>query len=247
MTTLDELVKVYEAVYTTPPHKVERNYRREGVAAVVRALRPVMQRCVHAGIAHRARHEESPARRDDYVQSQIDEILGDAGNAAGGSTRKDGSESGVVTVSATFVSTTPAAAYLCSPLCAGYLRAEAAEAEVVRLRGLLNSAEKDCHKARFALQTIGESTVPDQPASSGLSELEHAQHHHTQLRRLAIMTLRPEAIGIYEAPRREADEIRVRGVGRDLFEPRSVRIALTERPTDDEIISMHNWMRGWKL
>ena len=124
---------------------------------------------------------------------------------------------------------------------------EALAGEIEQLRQLLNAAEKDCHKARYALQVIGESTVPDQPASSGLSELEHVQHHHTQLRRLAIMTLRPEAIGIYEAPRREADEIRVRGVGRDLFEPRSVRIALTERPTDDEIRSMHNWMRGWKL
>lgn len=121
------------------------------------------------------------------------------------------------------------------------------EGEVEKLRKLLNAAEKDCHKARFALQTIGESAVPDHPASSGLSELEHVQHHHTQLRRLAIMTLRPEAIGIYEAPRRDADEIRVRGVGRDLFEPRSVRIALTERPTDEEIRSIHDWMRGWKL
>ncbi len=127
------------------------------------------------------------------------------------------------------------------------LALEAMAGEVGRLRQLLNAAEKDCHKARYALQVIGESTVPDQPASSGLSELEHVQHHHTQLRRLAIMTLRPEAISIYEAPRREVDEIRVRGVGRDLFEPRSVRIALTERPTDDEIRSMHNWMRGWKL
>ena len=124
---------------------------------------------------------------------------------------------------------------------------EAQAAEIERLRQLLNAAEKDCHKARYALQVIGESTVPDQPASSGLSELEHVQHHNTQLRRLAIMTLRPEAIRIYEAPRREADEIRVRGVGRDLFEPRSVRVALTERPTDDEVKSIHNWMRGWKL
>lgn len=126
-------------------------------------------------------------------------------------------------------------------------RIEALEGEIEKLRKLLNAAEKDCHKARFALQTIGESAVPDHPASSGLSELEHVQHHHTQLRRLAIMTLRPEAIGIYEAPRRDADEIRVRGVGRDLFEPRSVRIALTERPTDEEIRSIHDWMRGWKL
>ena len=124
---------------------------------------------------------------------------------------------------------------------------EALAGEIERLRQLLNAAEKDCHKARYALQVIGESTVPDQPASSGLSELEHVQHHHTQLRRLAIMTLRPEAISIYEAPRREADEIRVRGVGRDLFEPRSVRVALTERPTDDEVKSIHHWMRGWKL
>ena len=127
------------------------------------------------------------------------------------------------------------------------LALEALAGEIERLRQLLNAAEKDCHKARYALQVIGESTVPDQPASSGLSELEHVQHHHTQLRRLAIMTLRPEAISIYEAPRREADEIRVRGVGRDLFEPRSVRVALTERPTDDEVKSIHNWMRGWKL
>jgi len=124
---------------------------------------------------------------------------------------------------------------------------EALAGEIEQLRQLLNAAEKDCHKARYALQVIGESTVPDQPASSGLSELEHVQHHHTQLQRLAIMTLRPEAISIYEAPRREADEIRVRGVGRDLFEPRSVRVALTERPTDDEVKSIHHWMRGWKL
>lgn len=124
---------------------------------------------------------------------------------------------------------------------------EAQAAEIEKLRKLLNAAEKDCHKARFALQTIGESTVPDQPESSGLTELEHVQHHNTQLRRIAIMTLRPEAIGIYEAPRRDYEEIRVRGVGRDLFEPRSVRVALTERPTDDEIRSIHNWMRGWKL
>ena len=119
---------------------------------------------------------------------------------------------------------------------------EAQAAEIERLRQLLNAAEKDCHKARYALQVIGESTVPDQPASSGLSELEHVQHHHTQLQRLAIMTLRPEAISIYEAPRREADEIRVRGVGRDLFEPRSVRVALTERPTDVEVKLIHHWM-----
>lgn len=75
---------------------------------------------------------------------------------------------------------------------------EAMAGEVERLRGLLKHAELDCHKARFALQTIGESHVPDQPASSGLTELEHVQHHHKQLRHLAIMALRPEAVGILE-------------------------------------------------
>ena len=47
---------------------------------------------------------------------------------------------------------------------------------------------------------------------------------------------------IVEAARTE-DELRVRGVGRDLFEPRMLCIALSERPTDDEIIIIHNILR----
>lgn len=47
---------------------------------------------------------------------------------------------------------------------------------------------------------------------------------------------------IYEAPR-TVPEIRVRGVSRDLFEPRSVSIALSERPTDDEICLIHDFLR----
>jgi len=50
---------------------------------------------------------------------------------------------------------------------------------------------------------------------------------------------------IYEAPRDPNEEIRVRGVGRVADEPRAILIALTERPTDDEIRSLHEYLRGW--
>lgn len=51
----------------------------------------------------------------------------------------------------------------------------------------------------------------------------------------------------YEAPRNLTERIRVRGVGRISDEPRAMLILLTERPTDDEIRSMHEYLRGWKL
>jgi hypothetical protein len=50
---------------------------------------------------------------------------------------------------------------------------------------------------------------------------------------------------IYEAPRDPNEEIRVRGVGRVADEPRAILIALTERPTDDEIRSLHEYLRFW--
>ena len=46
----------------------------------------------------------------------------------------------------------------------------------------------------------------------------------------------------HEAPRTD-DDLHVRGVGRDLFEPRMLSIALSQRPTDDEIIIIHNILR----
>ena len=105
---------------------------------------------------------------------------------------------------------------------------EAMAGEVERLRGLLRHAELDCYKARFALQTIGESHVPDQPASSGLTELEHVQHHHKQLRHLAIMTLRPEAVGIFAA----RPPLRMRASLQDEYRAKIVGI-------EDELL-------GWK-
>lgn len=45
----------------------------------------------------------------------------------------------------------------------------------------------------------------------------------------------------YEAPRDPSHKIRVRGVGRDAAEPRSLSLALTERPTDDELRALHDF------
>ncbi len=50
----------------------------------------------------------------------------------------------------------------------------------------------------------------------------------------------------YEAPRDPSELIRVRGVGRVADEPRALLVALSERPTDDEIRSVHDFLRGWR-
>lgn len=52
---------------------------------------------------------------------------------------------------------------------------------------------------------------------------------------------------IYEAPRNLAEELRVRGVGRVSDEPRAVLVLLNERPTDDELRSIHNYLSDWSL
>jgi hypothetical protein len=49
----------------------------------------------------------------------------------------------------------------------------------------------------------------------------------------------------YEAPRDPTEQLRVRGVGRVAEEPRALLVLLTERPTDDEIRSLHEFLRGW--
>lgn len=51
---------------------------------------------------------------------------------------------------------------------------------------------------------------------------------------------------IYEAPRDTSRPLKVRGVGRDAGEPRALLVMLTERPTDDDIRSLHEFLRGWK-
>lgn len=50
---------------------------------------------------------------------------------------------------------------------------------------------------------------------------------------------------VYEAPRNPSDPPLVRGVGRTTDEPRALLVLLTERPTDDEIRSLHEYLRGW--
>lgn len=49
---------------------------------------------------------------------------------------------------------------------------------------------------------------------------------------------------IYEAPRDPSQPLKVRGVGRVADEPRSVLVALSERPTDDEIRAIHKAARS---
>lgn len=51
---------------------------------------------------------------------------------------------------------------------------------------------------------------------------------------------------IYEARRDTSEPLKVRGVGRDAEEPRALLVMLTERPTDDDIRSLHEFLRGWK-
>lgn len=51
---------------------------------------------------------------------------------------------------------------------------------------------------------------------------------------------------INEAPRDPSIPLRVRGVFRDADEPRSLGIALTDRPTDDDIRSLHDFVREWR-
>lgn len=50
----------------------------------------------------------------------------------------------------------------------------------------------------------------------------------------------------YEAPRDLSVPLRVRGVGRVADEPRALLIAMTERATDDEIRSLHDFIREWR-
>lgn len=50
----------------------------------------------------------------------------------------------------------------------------------------------------------------------------------------------------YEAPRDPAHALRVRGVGRVADEPRALLVLLSERPTDDEIRSLHEYLRAWR-
>lgn len=65
-----------------------------------------------------------------------------------------------------------------------------------------------------------------------------------------ILALSPEGKGpdeghTYEAPRDTSVTVKVRGVGRTVDEPRALLVLLTERPTDDELRSLHEFLRDW--
>jgi hypothetical protein len=50
----------------------------------------------------------------------------------------------------------------------------------------------------------------------------------------------------YEAPRNPKTRLKVRGVGRAADEPRAILVMLTDRPTDDELRSLHEFLRDWR-
>jgi hypothetical protein len=108
----------------------------------------------------------------------------------------------------------------------------------------LEAAEAERGVYEAALRFISDESIPDQPASSSLSGLEWAVNSYRELRKVAWDVIDGK-FHTYQAPRSEP-EIKVRGVGRDLFEPRSASVALTERPTNEELISLHEYLRGWK-
>lgn len=56
----------------------------------------------------------------------------------------------------------------------------------------------------------------------------------------------PRLIYESEAARRGDRPLRVRGVGRDAAEPRSISVALTGIPTDDEMRDLHDFLRQWR-
>jgi hypothetical protein len=39
--------------------------------------------------------------------------------------------------------------------------------------------------------------------------------------------------------------VKIRGVGRDVGHDQFVSLALSERPTDDQLRSLHEYLRGW--
>jgi len=86
--------------------------------------------------------------------------------------------------------------------------------------------------------------------SSGATE-EFSRHMSTLADRVLAAIddgkFNPDEEGVstaHEAPRDPAHELRVRGVCRDAAESRSLSLALTERPTDDEMRALHDFFSG---
>lgn len=57
----------------------------------------------------------------------------------------------------------------------------------------------------------------------------------------------PGERNIYESARDPKQGLIVRGVGRMADEPRALLVLLNERPTDDELRSIHEFLKGWEL
>ena len=107
--------------------------------------------------------------------------------------------------------------------------------------------EKDMLNWKDAALRLREALVLILPLAKGYAAVNpvgsNTEYIKCAVDALNIMDQNP-VDEVYEAARTEHD-IKVRGCGRDLFEPRSISVSLSERPTDDEIISLHEFLRGW--
>ena len=113
-------------------------------------------------------------------------------------------------------------------------------AEIANLRGVI----ADLLAADRALSDF---VIMVDPARIG--EAEWRRRDNALIARKVAATLAAEAAikgaepQTYEAPRDPAVPVRIRGVGRVAGEPRALLLALTERPTDDEIRALHDFLR----
>jgi hypothetical protein len=77
------------------------------------------------------------------------------------------------------------------------------------------------------------------------SVLDAVQTALNDLDKVMVQESEDKAHLIYEAPRDPNHCLKVRGVGRVSDEPRALLVCLSERPTDDELRSLHDFVRGW--
>lgn len=90
-----------------------------------------------------------------------------------------------------------------------------------------------------------ECRSPHECSATGRRQGHSALHWDKEAQALKTFDPNPSTL-LYEAPRDLSQPLKVRGVGRVADEPRALLVALTERPSDDDIRALHEYLRGWK-
>ena len=88
---------------------------------------------------------------------------------------------------------------------------------------------------------------PEQVWATTETALRRVLQELDDARRSADVAIRHPLTREYEAPRDPAEQLKLRGVGRVADEPRALLVLLSERPTDDEIRSLRDYLLGWPL